>query len=706
MKQKTSLKRIILFILISFIIFVPSVIGIISSYNFYNSEIETSIHNQSQTLKQVTVETNELLEMINRVSKYIKSNYNDNSDLLKNIVDVNENITSIIILNKKGIISDLYSNKNTNIYKGFDYSNKSYFKKIDDDKDYYWSDLFFSPLNEAQTFSYSFKMNDYVGVIFINLTDIESLVKIFKNTDKSYMVRMYDRNGIVILNPDKPDLQNQSIDVSSKSLYVDFINKVKPFVQTKFNKNNSSKSDIGMYTTIEETGWKIVVRECYEKIIENLTNMLIEMAILVLLFIVISIFIIVKISKIMFSSLDELENISSSIAYGEYSSKIKESSFKEFNALINSFKNMQHEIKKREVSLQKSVDSFESLINSTMEGILLHEDEICFDVNDIAVKLLGYSSKDEIVGKNVLDFVSASSYNDVKSNMLINSEPYEIKMIRKDGIEFEALVQAKFIEMNNKKAKVSAIIDITEIKQKDKLLFQQAKMASMGEMIGNIAHQWRQPLSTISAAASGMKFQKEFGVLKDDDFSTSTDVIVKSTKFLSTTIDDFRNFFNIDKECTEFSINKAVKKSLSLMNASLISNFIEVHNFSDEDIIYYGHKNELIQALMNILTNAKDAFLLNKTDYNNRIIIINIKKINEKIIINIHDNAGGIPEDILNKIFEPYFTTKHKSQGTGIGLYMTHQIICEHMNGKIDVQNSSFKYENEKYFGVNFTIEL
>ena len=706
MKKRYSLKKLILYFLITFSIVMPIVIGIIVSFNFYNENINTLKHNQKQILKQITIETQELLEKIDSVSKYISRYHGDDISILKNIVETNDNITSILILDKKGIITDFFAEDNANIYKGFDYSNKQYFKEIVNGKEFFWSSLFFSTINESQSLSYSFKIKDKIGVIFIKLTDIESLIKVFKNSDDSYMIRMYDNDGKVILNPDKPELQLRSVNELSQSVFIDLIHKVKPYEQSLFFKENSSARDFGMYVTIEQTGWSIIVRECYENILSNLKNIVISIVLTVLVFIVISIFIIVRINKILFASLDNLESISTNIAQGKYNSIINDSYFEEFGGLINGFKNMQHEIKKREISLEKSVESFEALINSTMEGLVLHENGVCFDANEVAVKLFGYERKDELIGKKILDFIAPSSLELVKSKMSVDSNPYEIKMVKKDGSEIETLVQGKFFEMNNKIVKASAVIDITDIKEKEKLLFQQSKMASMGEMIGNIAHQWRQPLSTISTASSGMKFQKEFGELKDEDFTVSMDAILKSTQYLSNTIDDFRNFFNADKQLVKFDVNRLIKKSLSLIDSSLKSYFINVHNEINEEVIIYGYKNEFIQAIMNIIANARDAFLTNNIKEENKLIIIDLKRNGSTVLLSIQDNAGGISEDIISKIFEPYFTTKHKSRGTGIGLYMTHQIITEHLEGEINVKNETFMFENKRYKGAKFTIKL
>jgi signal transduction histidine kinase len=268
-----------------------------------------------------------------------------------------------------------------------------------------------------------------------------------------------------------------------------------------------------------------------------------------------------------------------------------------------------------------------------------------------------------------------------------------------------ALMQDRFLTLNNALVKVSTIIDISELKHKEKLLFQQSKMASMGEMIGNIAHQWRQPLSTISTAASGLKLHHEMGILKQEDLYDALNVIVKSTQYLSKTIDDFRNFFKSNRNKEYFKIEDAINSVLSLMSASFKHNSIEVIFKIQEDIMLYGTKNEFIQAVINILNNAKDAFNALEVQ-TSKVIVIDVKKQHPNVIVQIQDSAMGIDEKIIPSIFDPYFTTKHKSQGTGIGLYMTHQIIVEHFKGNISACNKAFKYKDKSLYGALFTLEF
>ena len=253
--------------------------------------------------------------------------------------------------------------------------------------------------------------------------------------------------------------------------------------------------------------------------------------------------------------------------------------------------------------------------------------------------------------------------------------------------------------------------DITELKeleldkkQKDDILYQQSKMATMGEMIGNIAHQWRQPLSTISTASTGTKIQKEMNILTDEQLYKSLTLINDSVQYLSQTIDDFRGFFNPKYNIKkEFHINKAIHKTLKLVNSQFHAKDIElIKNIENYKII--SIENEIIQVLINILNNARDALISKKEQ--RKLIFINTYKKDNNLYLEILDNAGGIQKDIINRIFEPYFTTKQESQGTGIGLYMSQDIIRNHLKGSLTVSNEKYKYENIDYIGAKFIIKI
>ncbi|KLE00148.1 sensor histidine kinase [Aliarcobacter butzleri] len=241
-----------------------------------------------------------------------------------------------------------------------------------------------------------------------------------------------------------------------------------------------------------------------------------------------------------------------------------------------------------------------------------------------------------------------------------------------------------------------------ELDNKQAILYQQSKMAAMGEMIGNIAHQWRQPLSIITTATSGMVLQKQMGVLTDEFFFEASNRINASSQYLSQTIDDFRNFFIPNKEKSKVNLIEIFKKTLDLISAQFSSKDIKIIK-NIEGVEFESYENELIQALINILNNSRDE-LIKKDD--ERFIFVDAFEKDNFINITIKDNAGGVIKENLDKIFEPYFTTKYKSQGTGIGLYMTEEIITKHLNGTICVENVEFTYDEKEYFGAEFTIRI
>jgi two-component system NtrC family sensor kinase len=244
-----------------------------------------------------------------------------------------------------------------------------------------------------------------------------------------------------------------------------------------------------------------------------------------------------------------------------------------------------------------------------------------------------------------------------------------------------------------------------EIEKKQSILHQQSKMAAMGEMIGNIAHQWRQPLSTISASATGVLISKDLGVLEDSLLNDSLNKINKSAQYLSKTIDDFRNFFNPEKIKNKFLLKDTMKITSELVSAQFNSQNIEIIE-NIENIEINSYENELIQALINILNNAKDALKSKEPKLDKKLIFIDIYKSKKELVIKIKDNAGGILDENINKIFNPYFTTKGKAEGTGIGLYITEEIIVRHLNGHLTVENKEYIHENISYTGAEFTIHI
>ncbi len=298
---------------------------------------------------------------------------------------------------------------------------------------------------------------------------------------------------------------------------------------------------------------------------------------------------------------------------------------------------------------------------------------------------------------------------------LQDQKPYSLthRLLMKDGRVKWVKEKCETTFDNNGIALISngAIHDITkeyekneELKQKEKLINSQEKLASMGEMIGNIAHQWRQPLSVISTGATGLQLQKEYGMLTDEFFIETCENINKNAQYLSKTIDDFKNFIKGERILKNFNLEENINSFIHLVEGSIKSNNINVILNLEKNINLNGYPNELIQCFINIFNNSKDA--LNKENIEDKYIFISTFHKNDKIIISIKDNGGGIPENILEKVFDPYFTTKHKSSGTGLGLNMSYRLIVDGMKGLIKAENSTYKYNNNQYNGAKFIIEL
>jgi len=236
-------------------------------------------------------------------------------------------------------------------------------------------------------------------------------------------------------------------------------------------------------------------------------------------------------------------------------------------------------------------------------------------------------------------------------------------------------------------------------------LIQQEKLAAMGEMIGNIAHQWRQPLSVISTLATGLQTEQEIGILTDENLQESCTQINDNAQYLSGTIDDFRQFIKGDHEKQRFKAQELVDTLQNLLKGQLKSHQISLKTTVEENLEIYGYRNDLLQILINLVGNAKDALI--EMQEEDRSVIIDIGTSDtEEIIIRVRDNGGGIDEGIIQRIFEPYFTTKHKSQGTGLGLHMVHRLVVEGMGGTIEVETIACTKVGAQTQGAAFTIVL
>lgn len=336
-------------------------------------------------------------------------------------------------------------------------------------------------------------------------------------------------------------------------------------------------------------------------------------------------------------------------------------------------------------------------------------------VNKAFEKITGYS-QEEVLGKTPAVLKSDLHNREFYTNLYKNLKKDgvwigEIRNKHKNGnIYNEHLIIQSVLDSNNEPIYyVASFLDITKQKimeekltQKEQLLIQQSKMAQMGEMLENIAHQWRQPLSIITTSATGLKIQQELSLLTNERLIESLDIIVKASLHLSNTIDDFRNFYKNDKEKKFFNLKNTVEKSLTLVSSKFKNQDIEI-KIEVEDIELNGFENELLQVFINILSNAKDELV--KKDNQIKIIYIFTKKQQDNICISFQDNAGGIKEELLTHIFDSHFTTKEQEDGTGIGLYMS-KLIINKMNGEIKASNEKINYYDKTFDGAKFSITL
>ena len=311
-----------------------------------------------------------------------------------------------------------------------------------------------------------------------------------------------------------------------------------------------------------------------------------------------------------------------------------------------------------------------------------------------------------------IDVIATPKYD---QNGIINgytTVKYDIntqKEIERTNLELERVVDNRTKELKELNSTLELKVEEETLKniQKENILMRQSKFASIGEMLGNIAHQWRQPLSIVTMQAVNMRTDFELNdELTEDEVIYYHDSIVQQCQYLSQTIDDFRNFFTANDNLIETTnIKNTINKSISLVKDAFKDHNIEIVT-SLVDCNAKINESSFIQALINIFNNAKDAISENNTDYECRFMFIDIKENNSNIIITIKDSGSGIKKESIDKIFDPYFTTKFNSKGTGIGLYMVHQIINEHLKGDITVSNKSYRYKDKEHKGAQFTIKL
>jgi len=344
-------------------------------------------------------------------------------------------------------------------------------------------------------------------------------------------------------------------------------------------------------------------------------------------------------------------------------------------------------------------------MNSVM--VVLDSEAKIVMMNRFGLNKLGLI-QENIIGKNwfTVGVLPTSELEKVKGffHQIITEEinlpegSFENELLDKNGKKVLFAWSNSLLKENGKIVGiVSAGVDITNEKNQEKIIHEQTKLASMGEMIGNIAHQWRQPLSVISTSASGAKVEKEIGLLSDKSFYKFMDNIIDQSEYLSKTIDTFRDFIKEKKEFKEVILQERIEKALQVIETSLANNHIKlINNINKHDPIKIKLVlGELSQVIINIINNSKDAIAENNIQ--EPWIKIDLVLNKEGVIILIEDNGGGVSNNIKDKIFDPYFTTKHQSQGTGLGLHMSYKIVTQSLQGKLYTKNS----ENGAVFYIN-----
>lgn len=358
------------------------------------------------------------------------------------------------------------------------------------------------------------------------------------------------------------------------------------------------------------------------------------------------------------------------------------------------------------IALQQKKKELETIIKESPNPIILHSnDGKILMLNQAWIDATGYSMKET---PTVYDFID-KMYQDADMKDYVTKHVQSLYTITSKVDEGEFTFTNKNKErltwqfnsaplgvIDGKRTVISSAMDITELKRKDELMIAQSRHAAMGEMIGMIAHQWRQPLSVVSMIANNMLLDvalEEFDATKAKEASNQ---ILEQTKHLSQTIDDFRNFFKPDKEVSKVKMQNIINETLSIVKDSLTNNDIEFKILNQSESEIDAYPRELMQVFVNIISNAKDALVTKKMK--DAFIEVTIYEDKHYVYTQICDNGGRIDENILPKIFDPYFTTKDEKTGTGLGLYMSKMIIEEHLHGNIEVVN----IEN----GVCFTVKL
>ena len=387
---------------------------------------------------------------------------------------------------------------------------------------------------------------------------------------------------------------------------------------------------------------------------------------------------------------------------------------------------------KQYVALKNAIsleDTFKTIYNKSSDGIALIRHNRLIDCNEAIINMFKYDSLDDVLDRHISELMPKYQPDGQLSIRKMLKKLHEVK--EKGSNEFEWLhnttkgeefwtqIRLTYIHLDGKNVIHGVWRDITdrkklqkeaeetavylknlntsleqkvqeavkEIKEKERALYQQSRLAQMGEMMSMIAHQWRQPLSAISATSSALNLKAQLNKADKELIQNMTNNISEYSQYLSQTIDDFRDFFKPTKGERSVNLNELLKSALNIAEVSLANRNIKIIQDLEPSESFSSYPNELKQVILNLIKNAEDVLVENKIK--EPFIKFSIYQDGSKHILKVSDNGGGIPDEIIDNIFDPYFSTKKDKNGTGLGLYMSKTIIEDHCKGKLEVENSA-----------------
>ena len=546
--------------------------------------------------------------------------------------------------------------------------------------------------------------NDYVG--------LEEVVNTLKLYDDLIFASVMNMQGKVIAHSNRKMIGQYVADTKQ----ITFLKKIHQPINVHKNEGeiltqNSKVIDIFHVIHQNDThiGW-IHLRLDQSVSQENIKTIIKDGIIFMLASLFISIILTFLVANNISKHLFELINTMKKIRQGSKKLRAKESGTQEVSQLSKEFNLMLSTISKNEQELTNLNSLMSNIINSVENLIFVKDIEFKYiECNEAFTKFVG-KPREEIVGKTDYDLFEtevADFFRTKDKEMLDSGESkqnYEW-VTYPNGTEVYLLTFKT--RLRNDKGEVLGLVgtssDLTKEKKleeelinKEEIMIAQSRHAAMGEMISMIAHQWRQPISVIAMGANNILADIELGTLEEKNLKSGAYDIISKTQELSKTIDDFKNFFRPERVSEEVLLKNILGDALNVIGKSLENNDIRVINEFDNSKKINTFSRELMQVLINILKNAKEALVEDRKD--DRKIMIYISDNESGVSIKICDNAGGINTEIKDKIFNPYFTTKDEKNGTGLGLYMSKTIVEKHLLGTLSADN--------KNGGACFTINL